>query len=285
MPRSHHQSGIIQPKSIDLQDYIGIGMSSIDDLIDVMKALRDPNHGCPWDIKQTSASIASYTLEETHEALDAIERDDMDNLKEELGDLLFHIIFHARIAEENHLFDLNDVAEGIVNKMKRRHPHVFEADRSNQISDEALSLQWQSLKNEEKSGSPDSAFGASSASLSAINRAKVLQGEAAEFGFDWPNIANLVDKLEEEMDELKLAIESGNSDAISDELGDLLFVCMNIARHAKVDAEMALRRTNRKFINRFNYVFEQMKSAGIEMDSQQLDRMEYFWQQSKPIVG
>ena len=285
MPRSHHQSGIIQPKSIDLQDYIGIGMSSIDDLIDVMKALRDPNHGCPWDIKQTSASIASYTLEETHEALDAIERDDMDNLKEELGDLLFHIIFHARIAEENHLFDLNDVAEGIVNKMKRRHPHVFEADRSNQISDEALSLQWQSLKNEEKSGSPDSAFGASSASLSAINRAKVLQGEAAEFGFDWPHIANVVDKLEEEIDELKLAIESGNSDAISDELGDLLFVCMNIARHAKVDAEMALRRTNRKFINRFNYVSEQMKSAGIEMDSQQLDRMEYFWQQSKPIVG
>ena len=285
MPRSHHQIGIIQPNSIDLQDYIGIGMSSIDDLINVMKALRDPNHGCPWDIKQTSASIASYTLEETHEALDAIERDDMDNLKEELGDLLFHIIFHARIAEENHLFDFNDVAEGIVNKMKRRHPHVFEADRSNQISDEALSLQWQSLKNEEKSGSPDSAFGASSASLSAINRAKVLQGEAAEFGFDWPHIANVVDKLEEEMDELKLAIESGNSDAISDELGDLLFVCMNIARHAKVDAEMALRRTNRKFINRFNYVSEQMKSAGIEMDSQQLDRMEYFWQQSKPIVG
>ena len=285
MPRSHHQSGIIQPNSIDLQDYTGTGMSSIDDLIDVMKALRDPNHGCPWDIKQTSASIASYTLEETHEALDAIERDDMDNLKEELGDLLFHIIFHARIAEENHLFDFNDVAEGIVNKMKRRHPHVFEADRSNQISDEALSLQWQSLKNEEKSGSPDSAFGASSASLSAINRAKVLQGEAAEFGFDWPHIANVVDKLEEEIDELKLAIESGNSDAISDELGDLLFVCMNIARHAKVDAEMALRRTNRKFINRFNYVSEQMKSAGIEMDSQQLDRMEYFWQQSKPIVG
>lgn len=285
MPRSRHQSGIIQPNSIDLQDYIGIGMSSIDDLINVMKALRDPNHGCPWDIKQTSASIASYTLEETHEALDAIERDDMDNLKEELGDLLFHIIFHARIAEENHLFDFNDVAEGIVNKMKRRHPHVFEADRSNQISDEALSLQWQSLKNEEKSVSPDSAFGASSASLSAINRAKVLQGKAAEFGFDWPHIANVVDKLEEEMDELKLAIESGNSDAISDELGDLLFVCMNIARHAKVDAEMALRRTNRKFINRFNYVSEQMKSAGIEMDSQQLDRMEFFWQQSKPIVG
>jgi MazG family protein len=260
-------------------------MSSIDDLIEVMKALRDPDNGCPWDIKQTSASIASYTLEETHETLDAIERGDMDNLKEELGDLLFHIIFHARIAEENNLFNFGDIVEGIVTKMKRRHPHVFESNRSNQISDEALSVQWQSLKKEEKSGSPGSAFGANSAALSAINRAKVLQNEAAELGFDWPHITNVIDKLEEEMHELKLAIETDNSDEISDELGDLLFVCMNIARHAKVNAEMALRKTNRKFINRFDYVSEQMKSAGIEMNQQQLDRMEYFWQQSKSIVG
>lgn len=260
-------------------------MSNIDDLLEVMKALRDPDNGCPWDIKQTSASIATYTLEETHETLDAIERDDMDNLKEELGDLLFHIIFHTRIAEENNLFNFNDVVEGIVTKMKRRHPHVFESDRSNQISDEALSVQWQSLKNEEKSGSHEPAFGANSAALSAIDRARVLQGEAAKFGFDWPHITNVVDKLEEELNELKRAIEAGNSDEISDELGDLLFVCMNIARHAKVNAEMALRSTNRKFINRFDYVSEQMKSAGIEMNQQQLERMEYFWQQSKSIVG
>jgi MazG family protein len=260
-------------------------MSSIDDLIEVMKALRDPKNGCPWDIKQTSASIASYTLEETHETLDAIERGDMDNLKEELGDLLFHIIFHARIAEENNLFNFSDIVEGIVTKMKRRHPHVFDSERSNQFSDEDLSVQWQSLKKEEKSASPESAFGANSAALSAINRAKVLQTEAAEFGFDWPHITNVIDKLEEEMHELKLAIETDNSDEISDELGDLLFVCMNIARHAKVNAEMALRKTNRKFINRFDYVSEQMKSAGIEMNQQQLDRMEYFWQQSKSIVG
>jgi MazG family protein len=260
-------------------------MSSIDDLIEVMKALRDPDNGCPWDIKQTSASIASHTLEETHETLDAIERGDMDNLKEELGDLLFHIIFHARIAEENNLFNFSDIVEGIVTKMKRRHPHVFESERSNQISDEDLSVQWQSLKKEEKSGSPESVFGANSAALSAINRAKVLQNEAAEFGFDWPHITNVIDKLEEEMHELKLAIETDNSDEISDELGDLLFVCMNIARHAKVNAEMALRKTNRKFINRFDYVSEQMKIAGVEMNRQQLDRMEFFWQQSKSIVG
>ena len=258
---------------------------SIDDLIEVMKALRDPQSGCPWDIKQTSASIASYTLEETHETLDAIERDDMDNLKEELGDLLFHIVFHARIAEENHFFTFNDIVEGIVSKMKRRHPHVFEADRSNQISDDALSEQWRSLKKQEKPASPATTFGANSASLSAINRAQVLQSEAAEYGFDWPNIQNVVDKLEEEMLELKHAIEANDADEISAELGDLLFVCMNIARHAKVSAEMALRRTNQKFINRFDYVFEQMKSAGVEMNQQQLEQMEYFWQQSKSIVG
>ncbi len=260
-------------------------MSNIDNLIEVMKALRDPESGCPWDIKQTSASIASYTLEETHETLDAIERGDMDNLKEELGDLLFHIVFHARIAEENNMFNFNDVVEGIVSKMKRRHPHVFEADRSNQISDDALSEQWQSLKNEEKSSSPESSFGAKSASLSAINRATVLQSEAAELGFDWPGIANVVDKFEEEMHELKHAIEADSPDEISDELGDVLFVCMNIARHARVDAEMALRRTNRKFIRRFDYVSGQMKSAGIDMNAQQLERMEYFWQESKSIVG
>jgi MazG family protein len=258
---------------------------NIDDLIEVMKALRDPENGCPWDIRQTSASIASYTLEETHETLDAIERDDMDNLKEELGDLLFHIVFHARIAEENNLFNFDDVVEGIVSKMKRRHPHVFEADRSNQISDDTFSEQWQSLKQQEKSDLTESAFGANSASLPAINRATVLQTEAAEYGFDWPRIQNVVDKLEEEMNELKQAIESDNPDHISDELGDLLFVCMNIARHAKVNAEMALRKTNRKFIDRFDYVFEQMKTAGVEMNQQQLERMEHFWQQSKSIVG
>lgn len=260
-------------------------MSNINDLLEVMKALRDPQSGCPWDIKQTSASIASYTLEETHETLDAIERNDMANLKEELGDLLFHIVFHARIAEENELFDFDEVVEGIVAKMKRRHPHVFEAERSNQMSDEALNEQWHALKKQEKSSAAATAFGADSVSLSAINRAHVLQDEAAKYGFDWPIIQNVVDKLEEEIHELKAAIESNDPEEISAELGDVLFVCMNIARHAKVSAEMALRRTNQKFINRFDYVFQQMKSAGVEMNQQQLERMEYFWQQSKSIVG
>ena len=260
-------------------------MNNISDLIEVMKALRDPQTGCPWDIKQTSTSIAAYTLEETHEALDAIERHDMENLKEELGDLLFHIVFHARIAEEQGHFNFDDIVYGIVSKMKRRHPHVFDADRDNQINDDDLREQWHELKQQEKSTRPAKKFSANSTSLSAINRADVLQGEAATLGFDWPDVGAVVDKLDEETEELKAAIEADDQDAITDELGDLLFVCVNIARHSKVNAEMALRNTNKKFINRFEYVVEQMKSADIEMNQQQLQEMETFWQESKSIVG
>lgn len=260
-------------------------MNSINDLIELMRELRDPQSGCPWDIRQTSASIAPYTLEETHEALDAIERNDMENLKEELGDLLFHIVFHARIAEEQGHFNFEDIVYGIVNKMKRRHPHVFDAHRSSPVNEEDLGEQWQALKKQEKPVRTQFDFGADSASLSAISRTNVLQADAAELGFDWPHISAVMDKLEEETKELKAAIEANRPDQISDELGDLLFVCMNIARHTKVNAEMALRSTNRKFINRFEYVIEQMQSAGIEMNQQQLQDMEYFWQQSKSIVG
>lgn len=260
-------------------------MNNISDLIEVMKALRDPQSGCPWDIKQTSASIAAYTLEETHETLDAIERNDMENLKEELGDLLFHIVFHARIAEEQGFFNFDDIVYGIVSKMRRRHPHVFGTDRDNNLTDDDLRQQWRELKQQEKSTPPAAKFGANSTSLSAINRAYVLQGEAATLGFDWPQIGAVIEKLEEETGELKAAIEADDQGQISDELGDLLFVCVNIARHRKVNAEMALRNTNKKFINRFEYVVQQMKSAGIEMTQQQLQEMEYYWQESKSIVG
>ncbi len=260
-------------------------MNSIDNLIEVMRALRDPQSGCPWDIRQTSASIAPYTLEETHELLDAIERNDTENLKEELGDLLFNIVFHARIAEEQGLFKFDDIVYGIVSKMKYRHPHVFEADCSSRISDEDLGKQWQRLKKQEKTIRPPAEFGADSANLSAINRATALQAEAAELGFDWPHIRDVFDKLEEEAGELKAAVAANHAEQISDELGDLLFVAMNIARHTKIDAEMSLRSTNRKFINRFQYVLEQMKSADIEMTRQQLEHMEEFWQESKSIVG
>jgi ATP diphosphatase len=267
-------------------------MSAIRNLLRVMEDLRNPETGCPWDIRQTSQSIAGYTLDETHELIDAIERDDTDNLREELGDLLFNIVFHARIAEEKGQFDFDDVAQGITDKMLRRHPHVFGDARDQQWSDETLSRQWQALKNEEKSSQQRGARGkasqaadadASSAN-SAIYRARQIQQDAAELGFDWPDINPVFDKLEEELGELRQAFATGDKDAISDELGDLMFVCVNLARHARVNAEMSLRRTNQKFQRRFAYVQQQMNAAGIEMQQGQLEQMERFWQESKSRV-
>ena len=260
-------------------------MSAIENLLQVMKDLRHPDNGCPWDIRQTSASIAGYTLDETHEVLDAIERDDTENLKEELGDLLFNIVFHARIAEEQGQFNFDDVAQGITDKMQRRHPHVFGATREQKFSDETLSQQWQAHKKAEKSGREEPDMSSDSGSNSAIYRARQIQKDAASFGFDWPDINPVFDKLDEELAELKQAFSSGDKDAISDELGDLLFVCVNLARHAKVNAEMSLRNTNQKFLRRFAYVRQHMEAAGIEMEQQQLEAMENFWQESKAKVG
>ena len=260
-------------------------MSAIENLLQVMKDLRHPDHGCPWDLRQTSASIAGYTLDETHELLDAIERDDTENLKEELGDLLFNIVFHARIAEEQDQFNFDDVAQGITDKMLRRHPHVFGETRNQQCSDETLSQQWQAHKKMEKSGRKIPDMSSDSGANSAIYRAGQIQKDAARFGFDWPDITPVFDKLDEELAELKQAFSTGDSKAVSDEIGDLLFVCINLARHAKVNAEMSLRNTNQKFLRRFAYVQQQMKAAGIEMDQQQLDAMEHFWQESKTTVG
>ena len=260
-------------------------MSAIENLLQVMKDLRHPENGCPWDIRQTSASIAGYTLDETHEVLDAIERADTENLKEELGDLLFNIVFHARIAEEQGQFDFDDVAQGITDKMLRRHPHVFGDTRNRQLSDETLSQQWQALKQAEKAGLEKPDMSVDSGSNSAMYRARQIQKEAASFGFDWPDINPVFDKLEEELAELKYAFSTGDSNAISDELGDLMFVCVNLARHARVNAEMSLRGTNQKFLRRFAYVQQRMQDAGIEMNQQQLETMEQFWQESKTKVG
>ena len=260
-------------------------MRPIDKLLAVMQDLRHPEQGCPWDIRQTSASIAPHTLDETHEVLDAIERGDTENLKEELGDLLFNIVFHARIAEEQGQFDFDDVASGITDKMLRRHPHVFGEDREREVSDHELSRQWQALKEAEKQDREDAMPATGEAAGSTMFRARELQKQAAKFGFDWPDIRPVFDKLEEELGELRQAFEAGDKAAISDEVGDLIFVCVNIARHAGVNAEMSLRGTNRKFQRRFAYVCERMADAGVEMEQGQLELMEEFWQQAKGQVG
>ena len=260
-------------------------MSAIDDLLRVMENLRDPETGCPWDIRQTSQSIAGCTLDETHELLDAIERSDSENLKEELGDLLFNIVFHARIAEEQGQFDFDDVARGISDKMRRRHPHVFGDARNQEWSDETLSRQWQAIKQQEKSTRPAIGLGGDSGVNSAIYRARQIQKEAAVRGFDWPDIGPVFKKMEEELAELKQAFGEGDNDAISEEIGDLMFVCVNLARHASVNAEMSLRQTNQKFQRRFAYVQQQMSAAGIDMEQHQLEQMERFWQEAKHHVG
>ncbi len=260
-------------------------MSAIEELLEVMRELRDPDHGCPWDLRQTSATIAPHTLDETHEVLDAIECGDMDHLCEELGDLLFNIVFHARLAEEQGHFDFDDVARGIADKMRRRHPHVFGELRDAGLADEELSRQWQALKAAEKTAAEARAPQPEAGLNSPIYRAQQLQHDAARFGFDWPGLEPVFDKLEEELDELRQAFANGEREAIADEVGDLLFVVVNIARHARVDAEMALRATNRKFLRRFEYVCAQMDEAGIEMEQRELERMEAFWQQAKAVVG
>ncbi len=264
-------------------------MAGLRALRQLMEDLRHPETGCPWDQRQTSQSIAPHTLAETHELLDAIEREDLENLREELGDLLFNIVFHSRIAEEQGHFDLDDVAHGIVEKMRRRHPHVFDAKPGEQFSDEQLAAQWQAIKKAEKKGQADNEGpplpGADSASLSAMQRATRMQHEAAVFGFDWPDLVPVMDKLLEEAEELREAVASGDRQHISDELGDLMFVCINVARHLDIDPEMALRSTNQKFMRRFQYLFETMQREGLDINESDLETMEGYWQRAKGAVG
>ena len=265
-------------------------MSGIDNLLQVMADLRHPEDGCPWDIRQTSRSIAGCTLDETHEVIDAIERDDSENLKEELGDLLFNVVFHARIAEEQGRFDFDDVAQGITEKMTRRHPHVFGEGRGQHWDAETLANNWQRIKAEEKAArqAPPPGVGDlttdDDSANSALFLAREIQQRAAKFGFDWHDVGPVFDKLEEEIAETREAFAAGDKAHIAAEIGDMLFVCVNIARHAGINAEMALRRTNRKFQRRFAYVRERMAEAGIEMTQEQLEQMEAFWQEAKQAV-
>jgi ATP diphosphatase len=259
-------------------------MADLTPLVNVMSALRDPDKGCPWDIKQTPASITKYTLEETYELLDAIESGDLDNQKEELGDLLFHIVFYSQMANEQQQFDINDVISTIVNKMIHRHPHVFDPDLDNKLSDEELYAQWKEKKLQEKKGN-ERVLDPVSPKQPAMMRCQQLQDKAAEYHFDWPEALPVLDKIEEEIGELREALENDDQQHIQDEMGDLLFACVNLARHIDIDAESALRQSNEKFIRRFDYVVQQMQASGIEFSPEQLDQMETFWQQAKKVTG
>ena len=261
-------------------------------LIEIMAALRTPETGCPWDLEQTFATIAPYTLEEAYEVADAIERDDVANLREELGDLLLQVVFHARMAEEEGRFDFGDVVDAITRKLIRRHPHVF-GDARDLSSDEVKAL-WSRIKAEEKreraearraAGLPaEAATGALAGvplALPALTRALKLQEKAGKVGFDWNDPRAVLAKLREEIDEVEAELDAGDAASVAGEVGDLLFAVANLARHLSVDPEAALRGANAKFERRFAHIESRLGEGGRAPAEATLDEMEALWSEAK----
>lgn len=265
---------------------------TLDDLLVVMARLRDPERGCPWDVKQNFSTIAPYTIEEAYEVADAIARGDLEGLKDELGDLLLQVVYHAQMAGEQSRFDFSDVADAVTRKMIRRHPHVF-ADRS--LRDEFFTANlWERIKAEEKAERGESVASVASRldevplALPALTRAVKLQKRAAEVGFDWPSLAPVLAKAEEEIVELKEAIAAQGDAAngtrstkIKEEFGDLLFVMANVARHLKVDPEAALREANAKFVRRFKSIEQALAKEGRRCEDATLEEMDRLWDEAK----
>ena len=265
--------------------------NNINKLLDIMKALRTPKTGCPWDLEQTFKSIVPYTLEEAHEVAETIENGDMAALKSELGDLLFQVVFYARLAQEEQLFDFNDVVDTVNEKMIRRHPHVF-GDHKATLSNEEIAGQWERIKDSEKAGDtgmnkaePVSILDGVPATLPALSRAIKLQNKAARVGFDWPSLAPVFEKMREELGELECELtdmdEAPDLDRIEDEFGDVLFVIANVGRHLKIDPEQALRRANNKFTSRFQVIEELLAKEDKAPEDSNLQEMEEFWQVAK----
>jgi len=253
--------------------------SSTQAVLDVMAQLRDREHGCPWDVEQTFATIAPYTIEEAYEVADAIERHDMGALKEELGDLLFQVAFHARMAEEEGGFDFADVAQALADKMIERHPHVFSAKVERTAEQQTLA--WETLKAEKRAAKGvTSVLDDVAMALPALMRAEKLTKRAARINFDWPSSNEVLAKLDEELAELKAAEASGDQEHIAEEMGDILFVMANLARKLKVDPEDALRRANAKFTRRFQYIETKLAERG-RTGPQPLNDMEALWVEAK----
>jgi nucleoside triphosphate diphosphatase len=260
-------------------------------LIEIMAALRDPVRGCPWDVEQTFASIAPFTIEEAYEVADAIERGAIEDLREELGDLLLQVVFHARMAEEAGLFDFGGVVDAITAKLVRRHPHVF-GDAGAMSSDEVKAL-WGRIKADEKRAKLASKTGPQPQAakpralegvplaLPALSRAMKLQEKAGKVGFDWNNVHAVLDKIKEEVAELEAEIAEGSAQALSSEVGDLLFAAVNLARHLKIDPEAALRSANAKFERRFAHIEDRLAEAGQTPEGASLDEMEQLWAEAK----
>ena len=273
-------------------------LTAIDRLIAIMTMLRDKQHGCPWDLEQTIKSLLPYTLEEVYEVADAIENNDLVELEDELGDLLFQVIFYAQIAKEQGAFDFQDIATAISDKLVRRHPHVFPAGDIEQfgipqdISAQQVVVNWEAIKEierEEKCKKGGSAAVEKNESilddvpraLPAMERARKLQKRAAQVGFDWAEIAPVLNKLKEEVAEFEEALASGDHERISDELGDVLFATINLARHSKIEPEVALRSTNRRFELRFKWIEVALSKQGKVFKDANLEELDALWDQAK----
>ena len=265
-------------------------MQELQNLLKIMADLRDPESGCPWDVKQTFESIAAYTVEEAYEVADAIERNDMDELKSELGDLLFQVVFHAQMAAENKQFDFTDVVQAINDKLVRRHPHVFGDDKT--TDEEKLTSDWEKHKKSERAQKqqssekqPASHLAGIASAMPALRWSEKLQKRAAHHGFDWDEIGPVFDKLNEEIGELKAEIGiNDNQEKITDEMGDILFASVNLSRHLGVNPEQALRDSNRKFISRFEIVERLLHEDGKHMEECSVAVLEEYWQKAKQII-
>jgi len=267
-------------------------MEHMNQLLEIMKSLRDPDSGCPWDIEQNFSTIAPYTIEEAYEVADAIIRDDMDGLCCELGDLLFQVVYHSQLADEQGFFNFNAVTEKINEKMIRRHPHVFGAT---EIADaKAQSIAWESIKtqerldNQEKAGQEhglqqEKLLDGINQAMPSLSRAQKLQDRAATVGFDWNDPQAVMNKIKEELMEVEEEInsETRNAGKIEDEIGDLLFACVNLARHFRIDSETAVRKTNKKFERRFAYIEKSLIYQGIDLRDATLEIMDKLWNEAK----
>lgn len=267
-------------------------MYKLEDLLHLMARLRDPQFGCPWDLKQTYASIVPHTLEEAYEVADAIERGDFDHLQGELGDLLFQVVFYAQLAREEGRFEFDGVVDGITRKLLRRHPHVFPTGElyapreTPRLTDDEVNRRWDEIKAQERAEKADAPQQLSllddvPTALPALSRAAKLQKRAAQVGFDWPEALPVVDKVREELDEVLEAMAENDAAAVADEIGDLLFVVVNLARHLKVDPETALRSANGKFDRRFRFIEQALRETGRPIEDCTLEDMDALWGEAK----
>ena len=273
-------------------------MTAIDRLVVIMTMLRDKQHGCPWDLEQSIKSLLPYTLEEVYEVADAIENNDLVELEDELGDLLFQVIFYAQIAKEQGAFDFQDIATAISSKLLRRHPHVFpDGDMKKfgipqNISADQVVVNWEAIKEVEReekrkkggkkaSQQLESLLDDVPRALPAMERARKLQKRAAQVGFDWAGIGPVLEKLKEEVQEFEEALAGGDAERMSDELGDVLFAAVNLARHSKIQPEVALRSANRRFEVRFKWIEVALTAKGRSLKEASLEELDMLWDEAK----